>query len=156
VVDVPRIAQGAAVVADGRALAGAVVEAFPVGCLDATSTWCLPRAVQVATGDDGAFQFMVDPGEYLLRVKPADGSRLPWVVQPLSIPADKALVSIGSVKIPAPAAVGLSLFDPGGNAIIHAVVRAFWLPAQGSALELGNALTDIDGRYDMYLAIPSR
>ncbi len=155
-VDVPRTAEGTAVVADGRPLAGATVEASPVGCIDGTSSWCLPRAAQTTTTDTGAFQLALDPGQYVLRVRPADGSRLPWVVQPLSVPLDNFGVIVPLVKVPAPMSVGLSLFDPTGNAIVHAVVRAFWLPAQGSALELGSALTGTDGRYDMYLALPSR
>jgi hypothetical protein len=156
VVDVPRTAEGTAVVADGRPLAGATVEASPVGCIDGTSSWCLPRAAQTTTADSGAFRLALDPGQYVLRVRPADGSRLPWVVQPLSVPLDNFGVIVSSIKVPAPMSVGLSLFDPIGNAIVHAVVRAFWLPSQGSAVELGSTLTGTDGRYDMYLALPSR
>jgi hypothetical protein len=157
-VDVPRSAQGTALVADGRPLAGATVDLLPVGCgVDGgTSTWCLPRPVQAPTGNDGSFQLSVDPGAFLLRVKPADGSRLPWMVQTFSIAPDSPPMVIPPVNVPAPTPVGLSLYDPGGNALIHAVVRAFWLPNAGSAVELGNALTDVDGRYDMYLALPSQ
>jgi hypothetical protein len=163
-VDVPRSAQGTALVADGRPLAGATVDLLPVGCgvlddggaNDGTSTWCLPRPVQAPTGNDGSFQLSVDPGAFLLRVKPADGSRLPWMVQTFSIAPNSPPMVIPPVNVPAPTPVGLSLYDPGGNALIHAVVRAFWLPNAGSAIELGNAITDVDGHYDMYLALPSQ
>ena len=163
-VDVQRTARGTAVVADGRPLAGATIDLLPIGCADngtaanpiASSTWCLPRPLQAPTANDGSFQFAVDPGAFYLRVKPADGSRLPWVVQPLSIAAGSAPMVIPPLTVPAPTSVGLSLVDPVGNALIHAVVRAFWLPDQGSAYELGNAVTGVDGRYDMYLAIPSQ
>ncbi len=155
-VDVQRIAQGTAVVADGRPLAGATIDLLPIGCVDGTSTWCLPRPLQAPTANDGSFQLSVDPGEFVLRVKPADGSRLPWVVQPFSMAVGSPAMVIPPITVPVPTSVGLSLFDPAGNALIHAVVRAFWLPNPGSAYELGNAITGVDGRYDMYLAIPSQ
>jgi hypothetical protein len=155
-VDISRSVQGTALVADGRPLAGATIDLLPVGCVDGTSTWCLPRPVQAPTGNDGSFQLAVDPGEFLLRVKPADGSRLPWVVQTFSMAAKSPPMVIPPVNVPAPTPVGLSLYDPVGNALIHAIVRAFWLPNQGSAVELGNALSDVNGHYDMYLALPSQ
>ncbi|HTR79854.1 MAG TPA: hypothetical protein VMH39_17200, partial [Gemmatimonadaceae bacterium] len=165
-VDVQRTARGTAVVADGRPLAGATIDLLPIGCADnetdaatppiASSTWCLPRPLQAPTASDGSFRLAVDPGAFYLRVKPADGSRLPWVVQPFSMAAGSPPMVIPSITVPAPTSVGLTLVDPGGNQLIHAVVRAFWLPNQGSAYELGNAITGVDGRYDLYLAIPSQ
>lgn len=158
-VDVQRTAQGTAIVADGRPLAGATIDLLPIGCIDGTKgtpTGCLPRPRQAPTANDGSFQLAVDPGKFFLRVKPADGSRLPWVVQPFAMAAGSTPIVIPPITVPAPTPVGLSLFDPGGNALINAVVRAFWLPNQGTAYELGNAITGVDGHYDMYLAIPSQ
>ncbi len=155
VVDVLRTVQGQAVVADGRPLAAATVEAFPVGCTDGTSVWCLPRDAQTITDAHGSFDLALDPGQYILRVEPAQGTHLPWVVQPLPIPTGN-LPNVPSVKIPAGTSVGLSLFDPSGDPMIHALVRAFLLPTTGVAVEVGSALTGTDGKFDMYLTLPSQ
>ena len=60
--------------------------------------------------------------------------------------------------VPAPLYAGLELLDPIGNPIVNAIVRAFALPAQTSpptpAIELGEAITDATGQYDLYVALP--
>jgi hypothetical protein len=168
--------QGTAVVADRRPLSGATVEALPVQCFaspatadsgatglasaPASSPSCLPRPGQVTTAGDGSFTLPLDPGTYLLRVRPASGSRLPWVTHDGTVE-----VALGSAAkplsvaftVPAPVYAGLKLLDPIGNGIVNAVVRAF-APAQTSpaapAIELGDAITDATGQYDLYVALP--
>jgi hypothetical protein len=173
--------QGKAVVADGRLLSGATVEALPMQCsappavaesdaavpasTPASSPSCLPRPGQVTTGPDGSFTLPLDPGSYLLRVRPADGSRLPWVTHSGSVDiapdSDAKPVSV-AFSVPAPVYAGLKLLDPGGGPIVNAVVRAFAIPAPTTsstsppppAIELGEAITDATGQYDLYVALP--
>jgi hypothetical protein len=156
---------GIATVADGRPLAEAVAEVLPTQCApDAsmgtspdTSDSCLPRAVQTGTGNDGSFALQVDPGQYLLRIRPREGSQLPWKIEALVVgPADQAL---GPIVIPAPISVGMRLTDcvsptmpSGNNPVVNALVRVFTDPSQGAApVELGEAITDGQGNYEMYI-----
>jgi hypothetical protein len=156
-------AGGLARVLDGRPLSGAVVDAIPFGCTASLSklpsTWCLPRPAQSTTLSNGSFEFDLDPGYFTLRVRPAAGTRLPWVVvtQPIFADATGPL-SLAPVIVPAPQSLGLTLADPAGNPIANALVRLFRLPSLPSAtlaVELGEAITGIDGSYEMYIAPPS-
>jgi hypothetical protein len=152
-VDAPRPVQGQAFVADGRALAGAVVTAVPASCGLGTSTLCLPRQAETTCQGDGSFSFVpgLDPGGYTLRVQPQDGTHLPWVTQPLAVGATPVTI-MPAIRVPAPMHAAQQLLDPLGNPIVAAVVRVFRLPATGPAVEVGQALTDATGTYDMYLA----
>jgi hypothetical protein len=157
---------GKAVVADGRALAEAIVEALPTQCYasegDAaapadSSDACLPNAAQTVTADDGSFRLLVDPGGYRLRVRPRDGSRLPWKSSSIAVGTSPRVVS--TVVIPAPMSVGMRLTDSASkdihNPLLNAVVRVFTDPPLGkTAIELGRAITDFDGNYEMYIALP--
>jgi hypothetical protein len=154
---------GTAIVADGRPLAEALVEVLPTACApDAASTStpdassdCLPRNQQGSTAADGSFQLAVDPGDYILRIEPRQGSRLPWKVEHRSVGA--LGLSLGKVVIPAPISVGMVLTDSSMvNPVINAIVRVFTDPTQkpGTAVELGQAITDANGRYEMYIAPP--
>ncbi len=158
---------GNATVADGRPLADAIVEVLPTACPASadltdsanTSDSCLPRPAQTVTEGNGSFALAVDPGRYLLRVRPRQGSRLPWNVQSIVVGATPLL--IGEVVIPAPVSVGMQLTDSSngptspGNPVPNAVVRVFTDPTLGGpAIELGEAITGSDGSYEMYLALP--
>jgi hypothetical protein len=170
---------GTAKIADERLLSGATVEALPTQCFvpppaadagtaglvtaPASSPSCLPRPSQVTTAADGSFALPLDPGSYLLRVRPADGTRLPWVTQAVTVPpvSDAGAPAAASVmfKVPAPVYAGLRLQDPMGNAIVNAIVRAFPIPTQAApppsapapAIELGEAITDVNGQFDLYI-----
>ncbi len=156
-------ARGSARVADNRGLSGAVIDAIPTGCTASLSklpsTWCLPRPAQSTTLSDGSFAFDLDPGYFTLRVRPAAGTRLPWVVVTQPIFADGTdSLSLAPVIVPAPQSLGLTLADPAGNPIANALVRSFRLPPVSSAalaVELGEAITGIDGSYEMFIAPPS-
>lgn len=150
VVDAPRPVQGSASVADTRPLAGATVDFVPVSCAVASSsTLCLPREAWTTCLADGSFAQALDPGGYVLRVQPQDGTRLPWVTQPLTVGATPVIVP--PIRVPAPMHAPQQLLDPLGNPIVAAVVRVFELPAAGPAVEIGVALTDATGAYDLYL-----
>jgi hypothetical protein len=153
------VVTGKATVADGRALSGATVNAVPVQCpksmvvdgglVPMDSAECMPRAAQTRTHSDGVFSLALDRGRYALRVEPADGTRLPWVVQDVWVPGPTEL----AFSIPAPIHYELQLSDPGGNyPIANALVRVFRPPAQGSpAVEVWSTMTDVHGHFDVYL-----
>jgi hypothetical protein len=152
---------GFAIVADSRQLSGATVVAVPVACSKGTTTSaCLPRAQQTTTGADGTFEkcdahgdgcpLLLDPGEYVLQVRPLEGTGLPWVVQTLLVQAQPVSLQ-QPIQIPAPVYAGLRLVDPAENPIVRAVVRVFTTPSMGNAVEIGRAITDENGHFDMYL-----
>jgi hypothetical protein len=155
---------GSVRVADGRPLAGALVDAIGLQCQStATSTTnCLPRSTVGQTDASGSYALALDPGSYTLRVRPAEGSALPWLVAPLPLVIDGASTPpIQPIVVPAPMAVSLTLEDPSANPIPNALVRLFRLPAASqspatspapTAVELGEAITGTDGSYEMYVA----
>ena len=78
--------RGKAVVGDLRPLAAATIEAVPTGCVGPPSDpTCLPRWGQTTTLDDGSYAISLDPGVYLLRARPAEGSALPWTIANLTV-----------------------------------------------------------------------
>ena len=170
---------GHAKVADGRWLSEAIVEAVPTACAanpgtagsapDASSAQsiaismasdaCMPRAQQTLTSMDGYFALALDPGSYLLRVRPVEGSHLPWTMQALTIPPSSESIPFDPV-VPAPVRIRMDLRDTGkklGNGIANAVVRVFTDPSAGGApVELGRAITDSNGNYEIDLAPPAQ
>jgi hypothetical protein len=150
--------EGIALVADGRPLSGAEVDAIPVECADGSAgAPCLPRPREAGTGDDGGFTLLLDPGgSYLLRVRPAGGTRLPWTYlqKPLAV-TPGSMPTLGIV-VPAPFSAGLTLQDPSANPIQDAIVRIFELHPSGRWVEVGHAVTDASGHYEMYLAPPAQ
>jgi hypothetical protein len=153
----PYPVDGTATVADRRPLAGATVEAIPMHCptfndvdgapTPGDSASCMPRTAQESTDADGKFHLKLDPGGYLLRVEPADGTRLPWRWQPIVVPSSLPI----EFRIPAPVYGGMVLTDAAKNPIRGAVVRMFLMQSAGPAIEVGRAITDATGRFDMYL-----
>ncbi len=159
-VEPQRWVRGMCRVSDGRPLAGATVDFAPsVSLVTATlpgsrDSW--PRALQVKTDRTGAFVAQVDAGVYDVKVRPAEGSRLPWLVTSgRSVGTSDSVFEVLELEVPAPIASGLTLVDPQNNALVRAVVRVF-APAAGGYVEIGRALTDTQGRYELYLAGPPR
>ncbi len=147
--------RGKAAVGDLRPLAAATIEAVPTGCASPPSDpTCLPRSGQTTTADDGSYAISLDPGVYLLRARPADGSALPWTIVNLTV--NSASVTPGpDIVVPAPFIGGLVLQDFNCNPIVEGLVRVYQTPATG-AFEVGEALTDSTGHYDMYLMPPAQ
>jgi hypothetical protein len=158
-------------VADGRPVGDGIVEALPTACAteamppppDASSTQsvaigpasdaCLPRPAQTLTDDDGRFGLALDPGTYLLRVRPVEGSHLPWVRQTLQIAPGQGPTPLEAITIPAPSRLQMTLSDTNQNPIPNAIVRVFTDPSlAGAAIELGRAITDSTGNYEIDLA----
>ncbi len=145
------VVSGMAMVADQRPLADATVEFVPTKCADGeVDPGCMPRGAQAITSTAGSFSIPLDPGTFLLRVRPAQGSGLPWVVQPLSVPST-ATTMAPVTTVPAPVPAGLQLFDALGNPAAGALVQIFENPASGTPYEIGEAVTDVTGHFDMYL-----
>jgi hypothetical protein len=151
----PHQVGGIATIADGRPLAGAEVEATGVACTVGNFSWCLPRTANTVTGSDGSFMLSLDPGQYSVAVRPADGTVLPWVLRSVLVGStdDPPPPSL-AITVPAPASAGIRLVDPGGNPVVSAVVRAFSVPPGGPATEIGRSLTDTNGHFDLYVAPP--
>jgi hypothetical protein len=162
----PLHSAGRVEIADGRSLSDTVMRALPTKCLQPQdpitmkplslkpSPWCLPRPFQTATDAAGNFDLALDPGQYAVRAEPPASSRLPWVAAPVINVTDTAATQPGRVRIPAPLSIGMQLTDPSGNPIRNALVRVFRMPMQGTPVELGDALTDATGRYELYVAPP--
>ena len=151
--------RGTATIADGRPLSGAAVVAIPTRCAPPgdggaappDSSRCMPRSAQTTTNPDGSFALPLDPGAYTLTVEPADGTRLPWVSQSISVPRSAPLDAALDFRIPAPTHLQLQIADALGPLVVNAIVRLFTIPGQGPAIEVGRAITDPAGRFDMYL-----
>ncbi len=153
----PRSVSGTAKVADGRDLSDAEVDAEPVACPGGVlSPWCMPREATATTAADGSFQLLLDPGQYWLRVRPADGTRLPWTLLPLSVGVADLPAAMAPIAVPAPAAAGLKLVDPTGAPIAQAQVRFFSISSGNAAVEVGRALSTQDGTFEMYLQPPGQ
>jgi hypothetical protein len=145
------VVQGRATVADGRELAEATVEAVPVACASGgVSAACMPVGGQTVTDDQGEYVLPLDPGTYILRVKPAGGTLLPWVSQKISVGTTAQTLPI---VVPAPVVVNAALIDGYMNPVPQAVVRVFTKPSMGNApQELGQAITNNAGNFALYLA----
>jgi hypothetical protein len=151
---------GLASVSDGRPLAGAQVEAKAAASLGPASiatpptpvsSW--PRSATTTTAADGTFSLALDPGTYDFTVRPVDGTYLPWVVSPSRQVTGTTPIALDPFVVPAPIVAGLRLADPLDNPIVSAIVRVFAVPTGGTAyVEIGRALTDANGHYDMFVA----
>lgn len=159
----PTALRGRIRVTDGRDLGGADLVLVPAALqVDGTSAWSLPRPVTTRTARDGSFEVAVDPGTYDLAIRPAAGTRLPWVVSTTRT-VGQGSVELDPLYVPAPIRVTLVLRDPAGNALVGALVRAFApsaLPPQNDprrpVYEVGRAFTDQNGRFEMFLAGPPK
>ena len=153
---------GQARVADGRPLAQATVIALPSQCpptatssgaTSATDPSCMPRSAATTTDAAGAYALALDPGQYVLSIRPVQGSNLPWVNHPLVV--GQVAQVVPPVTIPAPVSVGTTLMDQSMNPVSSAIVRVFTTPtATTPPIELGQAVTGVDGSYDLYVALP--
>jgi hypothetical protein len=142
---------GTALVQDARPLAAATVEFVPTKCADGeVDLGCMPRGAQTTTSTSGSYTASLDPGGYLMRVRPAHGSGFSWVVQPLSVTASKQNLA-PLTTVPAPVYAGLQLFDAQGDPAVGALVRVYEMPSSGTPYEIGEAITDANGHFDMYL-----
>ena len=99
------------------------------------------------TDIDGGFSLDLDPGGYLVRVEPAQGTRLPWMAKRIVVPTSSPVDFV----IPAPAYRGMVLNDVAGNPVASAIVELFAMSDSGTATQVGRATTDTNGRFDVYI-----
>jgi len=152
---------GVCLTTDGRIVADAEVEAHASAGLRYAASepdrdpvrW--PESVRVSTNQFGAFKLPVSPGmTYDIVVRPAAGSRFPWVVMPAVVAPPSADIPIHVV---APIEISLILEDAEGYPVSGALVRAFkgLVPPVPStpkvAVEIGRARTDENGQLELYL-----
>jgi len=148
--------------ADGRALAGARVLARPASVLAqpaqgeaapaVVSRAMWPREASTETDADGAFTLALDSGRYDVTIAPAPGTRYPWLVVTSRFVGQEP-IDLGALVVPAPVNASLRVHDANDNPILGAVVRAYAAPREGTvAVEIGRAMTDNEGRFDMDLA----
>ncbi len=145
------VVSGMVRLSDGRVVAIAEVEWAPSQARRAPA-WAAPRAARTVTDDLGAFAVALDEGEYDLSVQPEAQSGFPRVVS-LGRPVGPDDATIEELTIVAPTRVAWTVKDPSGLApIVRAVVRAFaYVPTAGQYVEVGAALTDSAGQFEMLL-----
>ena len=81
----------------------------------------------------------------------------PGTSQSLVIGPGSGAVVLDSIAVPAPIRVRMTLTDTVNNAIQNAIVRVFTDPGTGEApVELGRAITDSNGNYEIDLAPPAQ
>jgi hypothetical protein len=127
----------------------------------------VPGSFEVTTDADGVYIFSPpqslvgpNPNGYDVTVRPQDGTNLPWIVSPQHIPLPNGRTNLGPLFVPAPVSLPLTIHDNVmDNPIVDAVVRAYAFtpcppPGQcfGRALQIGEALTDSTGSFEMFLA----
>lgn len=148
------VAEGRAVLSDGRPLASAQILAMP-SKVQADAT-LVPRAGRATTATDGLFHLELDQGRYDLTVIPEAGTGFPRVVTIRGVGAARA--DIGTLVVPAPMRVPLTIRAPSaseasGLPVARAIVRIFAEPAGGGpAVEVGTAMTNESGKCEILLA----
>jgi hypothetical protein len=135
----------------------------------AAADW--PRPVTVTTAANGTFSVNVDPCNfaplcsYDVTVRPVDGTGLPWIVFPDIQVSTTTPAPCLELSVPAPARLALTIHDPRNIPIADAVIRAYAFtactppsgqttcapPDLGPAIQIGEALTDGTGAFEMYL-----
>lgn len=151
------IVVGRAVLADGRPLSEASVMAIPADAV-LVGREVKPRPARARTDRDGQFRFEVDQGQFNLVVVPQPGTDFPRVVTPRRFAG--AMADVGEIRVAPPSLLAFQLREPSqvGTPIARALVRVFAeLPGRGPpAVEIGQAMTDSDGRVEVLLAPRAR
>jgi hypothetical protein len=159
--------EGTVRIADGRPLSGAEVGVTPAAqngltvspASHASADWARPA--MTVTRADGSFTVQVDPNAiYDLTVRPTSGSNLPWIVLPGGVSVVTSPKTVPTLYVPAPAPLALTIHDNTDFPLAQAVIRAYAFAAcpipgetncTGPALQIGEALTDAYGRFEMDL-----
>lgn len=134
---------------DGRPLANAQLEWNP-SAAKRPSTGLTPRPARTSTDETGAFSVPLDEGEYDLAVAPEPLTGFPRLVS-LGKPVGPNDATLEDVVVFAPTRLAWTIKDPSGRApIVRAVVRAFgYVASEAAYVEVGSALTDTTGRFEM-------
>lgn len=136
--------------ADGRPLAHAEVLAGASAASRTTKSAAeAPRPARTLTDDAGGFTLALDEGEYDLVVLPEPGTGFPRLVS-LGRPVGPTGANLEDLVVFAPFDLSSAIKDPAGRAIARALVRAFAYVSDATGfVEVGQSLTDNDGRFEM-------
>jgi hypothetical protein len=125
-----------------------------------------PRSFEFTTDSNGNFSAQIDPGLYDITVQPVEGSRFPWIVDTtLTFPPPNNAKPL-NLSVPAPALLSLTILDSPPTPVQQALVRAYAFvpctpavatgmttePCNDVAVQIGEAVTDANGSFEMYLA----
>ncbi len=151
------VTTGRVVLADGRPVpeAAVVAVASDTPLLD----WDVkPRPARTRTDFGGRFRFELDPGSFNLMVVPRAGTDFPRVVALHRVAGPTA--DVGQIVVAPPALLAFQIREPSqiGAPIARALVQVFAeLPGRGPpSLEIGQAMTDSQGRVEVLLAPRAR
>ncbi|MCC7540374.1 MAG: carboxypeptidase regulatory-like domain-containing protein [Deltaproteobacteria bacterium] len=148
-----RVALGGRVMSpDGRAISNATLEAVPrrplIESPDAVAER-LARTTTTASGADGGYRMLLDPGTYDLLVRAPPDSGFPWsIVRGLEV---RASTATQDVHLPAPVPVSGFVRDPSAAGVGGATVNVYSLDQQPDAAPrtwlVASTRTEADGRY---------
>lgn len=148
-----RVALGGRVTApDGRPIANATLEAtprLPLIQTPGTVAERFARTTTAASGADGAYRMLLDPGTYDLLVRAPAESGFPWsIVRALEV---RASTATQDVTLPAPVPVSGYVRDAAAAGVGGATVNVYSLDQQPDSAPrtwlVASARTDSDGRY---------
>jgi hypothetical protein len=113
--------------------------------------WTTPRAARTLVDADGHFRLLVDEGDYDVSVIPARWTNFPRTSVARSVRLGQA--GVAAISAPAPSYISLTVRGPEGlNPVPFAVVRAFAkLRGESRYTEIGNALTDASGKFEIFV-----
>jgi hypothetical protein len=137
---------------DGKAVAGAVIQALGVGAAESAISNSSPNAAtSVQTDMQGRYRILLDPGNYDLEVAPQDGSSYPrWGLE--SVAVGPGMVQADIQLPPASRIVG-RVSGPDGMTQ-DADVRVYLVSQTGDGRLRGLAHTADDGSFELVLANP--
>src|SRR5439155_23456208 len=110
-----------------------------------------PRPSSGDTDASGSFSIGVDPGTFVVSVRPPNASSFPWKVLP-DVLIDKDH-DLGTLAIDVPVILAGRILDPSLHPLPQTAIAA-WVPsADGtSAVQIGETVTDGDGAYWLALS----
>jgi len=120
---------------------------------DSPTPWKVPRSARSTTNSDGSFVLFTDPGTFDITVIPAPGSGFPNFVSPArGIQPQEAEGNELLFEVPAPIRISYEIHDLNENVVGRALVRAFAQKGGGVPVEIGQAMTDASGKFEMFLS----
>jgi hypothetical protein len=164
--------QGTVTLPNKAPLAGATVRANPSfnRSPDLGPFGVVARSRATLTGSDGSFSLAVDAGTYDIIVEPPPSSHWPTTIilgEKVPEEVDVAAgtgprtvvepVRVAPIELRAPIDLGFTLAEPSGTRpVVGALVRAYALVDGNVPIELGHALSDANGRINLYVTMPAK
>lgn len=117
-----------------------------------SAPWKAPRSARAVTNSDGSFVLFADPGTFDIAVVPAAGSGFPVFVSTSRGIQPKGEGNELELSVPAPIRISYKIHDFNENVVRRAIVRAFALRGGTVPVEIGRAMTDAAGQFEMFLS----